>query len=114
MTVSAAIQSEVWSLDRDLPIGDVLSLQQVVDRAVGSPLFHDSAAEALRRWHWCWRQSAFTAYFFRCQSAHEESEIRMALGREARGRDALGSGEGGKSLSSERCGYRRALALTRY
>jgi len=39
LAMASAIQNRVWALDRDLPIGDVLSLEQVVDRAIWQPRF---------------------------------------------------------------------------
>ncbi len=37
--LAGAIEKEVWALDRDAPISDVLSMEQVVDRAVWQPRF---------------------------------------------------------------------------
>ncbi len=39
LALASAIQAQVWSLDRDLPIGDLASLQQGVERAAWQPRF---------------------------------------------------------------------------
>src|SRR6185369_12372212 len=39
LALASAVQAQVWSLDRDIPIDDLASMQQVVDRAVWQPRF---------------------------------------------------------------------------
>jgi len=78
------------------------------------PRFSTICSEALAARHWsAGGNRHLRRNFFRCQSATKEIGIRMRW-REARGRDALGSGEAANSLSSERWRVRRIrLALTR-
>ena len=39
LAVAASIQQQIWSLDSNLPVADVLSMDQVVNRAVWQPRF---------------------------------------------------------------------------
>jgi putative ABC transport system permease protein len=39
LAFAGAIQQQIWALNRDLPVADVVSMQQVVDRAVWQPHF---------------------------------------------------------------------------
>ena len=49
--VASAVQAAVASLDRDLPIADILTMRQVVDRALWQPRFSTTrvVATAARR-----------------------------------------------------------------
>jgi len=113
---AAAIEKEVWSLDRDVPVDDVASMQQVVERAVWQPrsstrLLSGFAALALVL-------AAIGIYgviSYGVSQRRHEIGIRMALG--ARPADVLRSvlGEGALLAGAGTAiGLVGALALTRY
>ncbi|HEY2016129.1 MAG TPA: FtsX-like permease family protein, partial [Bryobacteraceae bacterium] len=116
LAMAGAIQSQVWSLDRDLPIPDVLSMQQVVDRAVWQPRFSTTllggfAALALV----LAAVGIYGVMSFDVSRRTQEIGIRMALG--ARPGDVLRSVLGGGARLAgigTIIGMAGALVLTRY
>jgi len=115
LAMASAVQNQVWSLDRDLPIGDVLSLEQVVDRAVWQPRFSTTllggfAALALV----LAAIGIYSVMSFDVSRRTQEIGIRMALG--AKPGDVMRSVlRGGGQLAGigTAIGLVGALALTR-
>jgi predicted permease len=114
--LAEAVRSSVWSLDRDLPITDVASMQQVVDRAVWQPRFSTTLLAGFAGL--AVTLAAIGIYgviSFEVSRRTREIGIRMALG--AKPADVLRSvlGDGVKmSLAGTAIGGAGALLLTRY
>ena len=113
---ASAIEKEVWSLDRDVPVDDVATMQQAVDRAVWQPrsstkLFSGFAALALV----LAAMGIYGVISYGVSQRRHEIGIRMALG--ARPADVLRSvlGEGALLVGAGTAiGLAGPLALTRY
>ncbi len=116
LALAESVRSSIWTLDRDLPITDLASMQQVVDRALWQPGFSTTllagfAALALVL-------AAIEIYgviSFEVSRRTREFGIRMALG--ARPQDVLRSvlREGANiSFIGTAIGLAGALLLTRY
>jgi putative ABC transport system permease protein len=116
LALAGAVQGQIWSLDRDLPIGDLASMQQVVERAVWQPRFSTTllggfAALALVL-------AAIGIYgvmSFDVSRRTQEIGIRMALGAKPGDvmRSVLGGG-GTLAAIGTAIGIGGALVLTRY
>jgi predicted permease len=116
MALAPAVQSALWSLDRDLPISDVVSLEQVVGRAVWQPRFSTTVLAAFAGLALLLAAlGIYGVISFDVARRTQEIGIRMALG--ARPRDVLRPvlGDGVKlTLSGTAAGICGALALSRY
>jgi len=114
--MASAIQNQVWSLDRDLPIGDVLSLEQVVDRAVWQPRFSATLLGGFASLALVLAAiGIYSVMSFDVSRRTQEIGIRMALG--AKPGDVMRSVlRGGAQLAGigTAIGLAGALALTRY
>ncbi|SPE41122.1 conserved membrane hypothetical protein [Candidatus Sulfopaludibacter sp. SbA3] len=115
-SVAGAIQKEVWSLDRDLLVADIASMQQVVDRAVWQPR---SSTKLLSGFALLALVLAAIGIYgvisYGVSQRRHEIGIRMALG--ARPADVLRSvlGEGALlAAAGTALGLTGALAVTRY
>ncbi len=116
LAVSGAIQQQIWSMDRDIPIPDVLSMQQVVDRAVWQPRFSTTilsgfAALALL----LAAVGIYGVISYGVSQRRNEIGIRMALG--ARPRDVLRGVLGEAAVLAgvgSIAGLGAAMLLTRY
>ncbi len=116
LALAEAIRASVWTLDRDLPINDVWSMRQVVDRAVWQPRFSTTllggfAALALI----LASIGIYGVISFEVTRRTREIGIRMALG--ARPGDVMRSvlGEGARlAAAGTVMGTAGALLLTRY
>ncbi len=116
LTLSPAIQQQIWSLDRDLPISDAASMQQVVDRAVWQPRFSTTLLAGFAALALILASiGIYGVMSFDVTRRTQEIGIRMALG--ARPGDVLRSvlGSGAKLAGAGTAiGILGALALTRY
>ncbi|SPE33353.1 conserved membrane hypothetical protein [Candidatus Sulfopaludibacter sp. SbA6] len=116
LAMASAIERQVWSLDRDLPIGDVLSLEQVVDRAVWQPRFSTTLLGGFASLALVLAAiGIYSVMSFDVSRRTHEIGIRMALG--AKPGDVMRSVLlGGAQLAAmgAAIGLMGALALTRY
>ena len=116
LALAGAIEREVWSFDRDLPISDVLSMEQVVDRAVWQPRFSATllggfGALALM----LAAVGIYGVISFDVSRRTREIGIRMALG--AKPAQVMGQVLGGGAriaVVGTVAGMAGAMALTRY
>ncbi len=114
--VAAAVEEAVWSLDRDLPLASVLSMEQVVARAQWQPRFSATllagfAAMALL----LAAVGIYGVMAFDVSRRTREIGVRMALGARPADvlRDVLLSGAR-LTLAGIAVGTAGAFALTRY
>jgi predicted permease len=114
--LTGAIQAAVASLDRDLPVADVLTMQQVVDRAVWQPRFSTTMLGAFAALALVLAAiGIYGVMSYDVGRRTPEIGIRMALG--ARPVDVLRSvlTEGAKlTAAGTAAGLAGALLLTRY
>jgi putative ABC transport system permease protein len=114
--LSPAIQAAVASLDRDLPIADVTTMQQVVDRALWQPRFSTTLLAAFAGLALALAAvGIYGVMSYDVGRRTPEIGIRMALG--ARPADVLRSvlAQGAKlTLVGSLVGVAGALILTRY
>lgn len=115
-SVANAVQSAVASLDRDLPVADVLTMQQVVDRALWQPRFSTTLLSAFAALALLLAAvGIYGVMSYDVGRRTPEIGIRMALG--ARPADVLMSvmTQGAKlTLAGTAVGVGGALVLTRY
>jgi predicted permease len=116
VALTGAIQAAVASLDRDLPVADVLTMQQVVDRAVWQPRFSTTMLGAFAALALVLAAiGIYGVMSYDVGRRTPEIGIRMALG--ARPVDVLRSvlTEGAKlTAAGTAAGLAGALLLTRY
>jgi putative ABC transport system permease protein len=115
-SMAAPVQRAIAELDRDLPIEDVQSMEQVVARAVWQPRFSTTLLAAFAGLALLLAAiGIYGVMSFEVAQRTSEIGIRMALG--ARPADVLASvlGQGARlTMTGTAAGLAGALALTRY
>jgi len=115
-SMAAPVQRAIAELDRDLPIEDVQSMEQVVARAVWQPRFSTTLLAAFAGLALLLAAiGIYGVMSFEVAQRTPEIGIRMALG--ARPADVLASvlGQGARlTMTGTAAGLAGALALTRY
>ncbi len=115
-SIAGAAQNALASLDRDLPVSDVLTMQQVVDRALWQPRFSTTLLAAFAGLALALAAvGIYGVMSYDVGRRTPEIGIRMALG--ARPADVLGAvmAQGAKlTLAGTVVGVAGALLLTRY
>jgi putative ABC transport system permease protein len=116
LALANAVQQQIWSLNRDLPIPDVLSMEQVVGRAVWQPRFSTSILTGFALLALVLAAvGIYGVISYSVSQRRGEIGIRMALG--ARPADVLRSVLGEAAVlagTGAVAGLGAALLLTRY
>ena len=116
LALAGAVQQQIWSLDPDLPLPDVLSMEQVVGRAVWQPRFSTTILTGFALLALLLAgMGIYGVISYGVSQRRNEIGIRMALG--ARPADVLRGvlGEAaGLAAAGTVAGLAAALMLTRY
>ena len=116
LALADAIERQVWSLDRDVLISDLLSMEQVVDRAVWQPRFSTTLLSGFAGWALLLAAVGISGVIsYGVSQRWHEIGVRLALG--ARRRDVLPSvlAEPGQlAFFGTLLGLAGALAVTRF